>query len=78
MTPEQQELKRRACRKVDLQMLPDELAERLEDVAWWKRRLAEVKAEGYPHRIKQVQEILDLMELDAKQINRRIQAWLIG
>lgn len=83
-------IRRQAQRKADLEMLPGMLAETIAGVMWWRQRLAVVTANrnevaasdpgsarlmAHNLKVKQVAEILAVMEQDARQINRKIAQW---
>ncbi len=81
-------LKARAQRAADHETLPDQLAERMADVrfwqakrAFWADKVTEAQNADKPpvwagtadRKLAEVSEILELMQTDARQLNRKLQ-----
>lgn len=83
LTPDQQKQKERAYKKVDRELVPDQLRDVLKDLAYWRAKLLywENLERHTPatapywgtigRKLKEITEIIATFEADAAQLNRR-------
>lgn len=65
-------------RRVDEELLPQQLAWTMRELSHWREKLAQRMAEGDREREQMCREVIELLETDGRNLNRKMREWRNG